>query len=805
MVLVSGEPGIGKSRLTAALSQAIQSDPHTRLRYFCSPYHQDSALYPFIVQLERAAGFARDDTVEQKLGKLRGMLAAGARADDEVELLAELLSLPSSAADFNLSPQRKREMLFEALLHQLDALSRRTPVLMVFEDAHWIDPTTRELLDLTLDRVARLRVLLVVTFRPEFQHAWSGPPQVTMLALNRLGGHDGAALVERLAGNAGLSRETVDEIVERADGVPLFVEELTKAVLESSDRTAAPAASLSPALSIPATLYASLIARLDRLGPVAKEIGQIGAVLGREFGYDLIEQVAQRPAVELRSGLDRLTAAGLLFCRGVAPHSSYLFKHALVQDAAYGTLLRTRRQELHARVAAVLEQDFTDLVERQPELLARHLTAAADTERAVDQWLKAGQHAAARLAHLEAIRHFERGLVTLAALPGGPARDGREIELQLARGLSLFTAQGYISAEAVEAYAHARELAEHRGDPRQLFMAVYGLWQSANGSGRIHASRSLSDRLLRLTASTADDGLHLQAHHSAWATCLYAGDPPAAREHCEAGQRLYDPERHRSLRQLYGGHDPGVCAGDIGALAYWLLGYPDKALATGGGALALAEGIGHAFTLEVALLHNAMLHLDRGEPELALQRLGVAEALVTEQRLGFVQEPRFLRGTALSAERAFEDAVVCLREGLAGRLGTMRFRPYGLARLAEALVRLGDHGAALAATREGLERQEQTGHRQWDAELHRVEGIALVGLNRLEEAQSALEEALRIARRQQAKAYELRAATSLGRLWGEQGRRTEARDLLAPVYGWFTEGFDTSDLKDAKALLAELV
>jgi class 3 adenylate cyclase/tetratricopeptide (TPR) repeat protein len=808
VALLSGEPGIGKSRLTAALSEAIAAEPHTRLRYFCSPHHQDSALYPFIVQLERAAGFLRDDTAEQKLGKLRELIAPGARGNDENELLAELLSLPSSAADLNLSPQRKRGMLFEALLHQLEALARTRPVLMVFEDVHWVDPTSREWLELTLDRVARMPILLVVTFRPEFQHAWGGQPHVTVLALNRLGGHDGAALVERLAGNAGLARETVDEIVERADGVPLFVEELTKAVLESGEgdnRVAGVlAASPLPNLAIPATLHASLIARLDRLGPAAKEVGQIGAVLGREFGYDLIEPVARRPTAELRLGLDRLAEAGLLFCRGVAPHSSYLFKHALVQDAAYGTLLRARRQELHARVAAVLEEQFADLVERQPELLAHHLTAAGDTELAVDQWLKAGQHAAARLAHLEAIGHFERGVATLAALPEGAARDGREIELQLARGLSLFTAKGFISAEAAQAYARAREVAEQRSDPRQQFMAVYGLWQSANGTGMILECRRLSDRLLHLTADEANDGMRLQAHHSAWATCLFAGEPAAAREHCEAGRRLYDPERHRSHRLLYGGHDPGTCAGYLGALVHWLLGYPEKALAIGSESLALAERIEHPFSLEATLLFNAMLHLDRGEPELALRRLGAAEALVADQRLAFIVEPRFLRGAALTAQGAFAEAVACLREGLAGRLGAMRDRAYGLARLAEALARQGEHRAALAAAREGLEVREKTGNRQWEAELHRLEGIALLGLNRLEEVESALEEALRIARRQQAKAYELRVATSLARLWGEQGRRAEARELLAPVYGWFTEGFDTTDLKDAKALLDQL-
>ena len=803
VVLIAGEPGIGKSRLTAALSERLEGEPHTRVRYFCSPYYQDSALYPFITQLERAAGFAREDTVEEKLGKLRELLMPGARGDGEIELLAELLSLPSTASGLNLSLQRKREMLFEGLLHQLEALARTHPVLMVFEDAHWIDPTSREMLDMTLDRLSRLPVLLIVTFRPEFQHGWSAEPHVTALALNRLGRQEGAALVERLAGNAGLARDTVDEIVARADGVPLFVEELTKAVIESDNRSVALAGSPSPALSIPATLHASLIARLDRLGPIAKEIAQIGAVLGREFGYELIERVAQRPA-ELRGGLDRLVAAELLFCRGIAPQSTYLFKHALVQDAAYGTLLRTKRQELHARVAAVLEQHFADLVERQPELLAHHLTEAGDRERAVDQWLKAGQYAVARLAHLEAIRHFDHGLVTLAALPEWAARDGREISLQLARGSSLFTAGGYSSAGAAEAYARARELAEQLGDPQQLFMAVYGLWQSANGAGRVLDCRSLSNRLQQLTAEKADDDLRLEAHHSAWATCLFAGEPVAAQEHSAVGRRLYDSERHRSHRLLYGGHDPGVCAGKVAAQAYWLLGWPDKALFLDSEALALAERVAHPFSLLDALLYAIMLRLDRGEPVLALQQLQAAEALAADQRLGFNFEPRFLRGAILTAQGAYEESSAYLREGLASRLGAMRFRLYGLARLADALVRRGEHGAALAATSEGRKAQEETGHRQWEAEIHRLEGIAHIGLNRIDEAQAALKEALRVARRQQAKSYELRTATSLARLWGEQGRRAEAHDLLAPVYGWFTEGFDTADLKDAKALLDQL-
>jgi len=811
VVLISGEPGIGKSRLTVVLSEHIGGEPHTRLRYFCSPHHQDSALHPFIEQLERAAGFARDDTADTKLAKLQALLASGTADYDDITLLSELLSLPSSATELNLSPQRKREKLFEAMLGQLEAEARQRPVLMVFEDAHWIDPTSRELLDLAVDRVRRLPVLLAITFRPEFQPPWGGRSHVTSLALNRLGERDGEALVQNLAGNAALTAEMVAEIVERTDGVPLFVEELTKAVRESAeqgDRVAAVLGTASQtALSVPATLHASLMARLDRLGPAAKEIAQIGAVLGREFAYELIEPVAQHPERELQAALDQLDEAGLLFCRGTPPQATYLFKHALVQDAAYSTLLRGRRQELHGRVAAALEAHFADLVERQPELLAHHLTAAGATERAVDQWLKAGRHAAARLAYVEAIAHLNRGLGLLHSIPESPVRNGREIELQLALGFCLFTAKGAIAAKP--AYTRALELAESSGEPQQRFEALYGAWQSTRDSvsGGIAAARSLSERLLRMAEPEGDDGLRLQAHHSGWTTRLHAGDPAKTREHADAGRLLYDPEKHASHRLVYGGHDPGVCAQLSGALAEWLLGYPDKALASIAEGLALAERIAHPFTLGLALLQSSEVYLNLREPERALRQLDAAEAVAAEQRLSLMSEPGMLRGAALLEQNAVDEAIARIREGVAKWTGLGRTKdlPYGLAFLAEGLARHGDRAAALAALREGLEIADATGEHKWDAELHRVTGTVLLAENKLDEGQAALQEAIRIAQAQHAKSLELRAVRDLTRLWGEQGRRAEARDLLAPVYGWFTEGFDTADLKEAKALLDELM
>jgi class 3 adenylate cyclase/predicted ATPase len=808
VVLISGEPGIGKSRLTAALSEQIGTEPHTRLRYFCSPHHQDSALYPFIAQLERAAEFTRDDAVEEKLGKLRALLAPGSRDDDEIALLSELLSLPSSAADLNLSPQRKREKLFEALLGQLAAEAGRRPVLMVFEDAHWIDPTSRELLDLTVDRVRHLAVLLAVTFRPEFQMPWGGRAHVMSLALNRLGEREGEALVQKLAGNTALTADIVAEIVERTDGVPLFVEELTKAVLESAaqgDRVVAVLGTTSPAaLAVPATLHASLMARLDRLGPAAKEIAQIGAVLGREFAYELIEPVAQRHERELKAALGQLGEAGLLFCRGTAPHASYLFKHALVQDAAYSTLLRGRRQELHARVAAALEEHFADLVERQPELLAHHMTAAGNTERAVDQWLKAGQLAAARSAYVEAVSHFNRGLLLLGSQPQTAERDRLEIALQLAKGVSLINARGFSSAEAAEAHARARDLCEKAGDADHLFVAIWGLWNFRRTSD-LDAAGDLSDRLLTLVEKNDDVGLRLEAHHTGWTTHFFRGEPVPAQEHCKKGRGLYDFEQHRLHAEIYG-HDPGVCARTVGAWSEWLLGHPDKALARINDALALADRLTHPFSLAMARVHASILHQFRRDSEMVLQCIGSAEALAAEKRLALPLDPRVPRGWALLVPDGIAAAVASFRAALADRQkhGTTHYGPYSLTLFAEVLTRSGDHDGALAALADADAIAEEGGERWWKAELHRLTGTVLLAQNKLDEGQASLQQAIRIARAQQAKSLELRAARDLARLWGEQGRRAEARDLLAPVYGWFTEGFDTPDLKEAKALLDEL-
>ena len=463
VVLVSGEAGIGKSRLTAALLERLAGEPYTRLRYFCSPQHTDSTLYPVSGQMERAAGFAHDDSPQSKLDKLDALLARSSTSAQDAALFAEMLSLPNDGRYplLELTPEQRRQRTLQALIAQTEVLTRLNPVLMIFEDAHWIDPTSLELFDRAVDRIASRPALLIMTFRPDFEPPWIGGPHVTALTINRLAQRNIDAMIDRVVGNKRLPANIRQEIIERTDGIPLFVEEMTKAVLEAGSEGVqhAAAAVPLPALAVPASLHASLMARLDRLGP-AKEVAQIGSVIGREFSHALLAALVRKPKAELDEALQRLIAAGLLFRRGVPPHAIYLFKHALVQDAAYGTLLREPRRELHARIAEVLESQFADIAERQPELLARHFTEAGLIEKAADLWGKAGQRSLARSALAEAAKQLPRALAQIAVLPPTSARRREEIKLQVAFLNSLMHVKGYASPETKAAAEKARLLIE---------------------------------------------------------------------------------------------------------------------------------------------------------------------------------------------------------------------------------------------------------------------------------------------------------------------------------------------------------
>ena len=647
VVLLSGEPGIGKSRLTAALLERLGNEPHTRLRYFCSPQHTDSALYPIISQMERAAGFAHEETAQTKLDKLDALLAQSSTAREDAALLAEMLSLPTDGRypRFDLTAQQRRQKTLEALTRQLEALAHPNPVLMIFEDVHWLDPTSLEVLGRTVDRLKTLGVLLIVTFRPEFEPPWIGRPYVTALTLNRLGEREIAALIDSVTGNKSLPESIRQDIIERTDGIPLFVEEMTRAVLEAGSESAAEhaaAAVPSPALAVPASLHASLMARLDRLGS-AKEVAQIGAVIGREFPHALIAAVARKAEPELRSALDRLIDAGLLFRQGVAPHATYLFKHALVQDAAYGTLLREPRRALHARIAETLGGQFTEIAENQPELLARHCTEAGLIEKAARLWGKAGQRSLERSALVEAIEQLTRALDQIATLPTSPALRREQINLQVALITPLVHVKGYAASETKAAAEQARvliEKAEVLGEPPEdpllLFSVLYGFWAADFVAFKGHALRELSAQFLALAKKKKATGPLVIAHRLLATALLHTGDIADARAHYDQAIGLYNPVEHRPLAIRFG-QDVRMTILSFRSLASWCLGYPEAALLDADYAVKDVREISQAASLMYALFRASFAHALSGNYATAKALSDEFVALADEKGASFWQ------------------------------------------------------------------------------------------------------------------------------------------------------------------------
>jgi class 3 adenylate cyclase/predicted ATPase len=811
VVLVSGEAGIGKSRITAALAERLRAELHLRLRYFCSPYHQDSALYPFIDQLGRAAGFTPDDTPASKLDKLEALLARAEPPVEDVAFLADLLSLLALERHPvpNLSPQRKKERTLEALIRQLEGLARRQPVVMVFEDAHWIDPTSRELLDLTIERVRSLPVLLVVTFRPEFQPPWTGQEQVSMLALSRLDRHDRAVLVERIAGGKALPDEIVAQIADRTDGVPLFVEELTKSVLEGGllrdegDRYVLDRA--LPPFAIPTSLHDSLMARLDRLASV-RHVAQIGAAIGREFSFALLRAVARLSEDELQSALARLVASELVFQRGIPPDAVYSFKHALVQDAAHGSLLRSTRQQLHAQIAKALETHSPELMEIQPELFAQHYAEAGLVEKSVACWGKAGRNSAALSAMAEAAAQFRKGLDQLALLPDEPERQRQELEIRSSLGAVLQAVKGFAAPETGHAYARAQALWKQLGSPSEFLHVPFGQSRYHMNRSEFDLSLRLADDLLRLSRQRTDYAGLVLGHDSSGRTLTLAGRFAASRSHLEEALALYDPISHSSLIHQAGIH-PQVGLQAYLGIVLFCLGFPNQALARSSAAIAEARRLAHPPSLATSLNYGARLHSLDGDNAALDEQADQLVALAAEQ--GFPvwhAQGEILRGWVKVKNADMTDGMSLLRRGLAAyrAIGQELYMPYFNALLAGACEIAGQAEEGLALLDDALQIVERTGERWLAAELNRHKGQLLLRQGDSEAAEELYRKALSIAEEQEAKLWELRAAASLARLRRDQGRRAEARRLLAPVYGWFTEGFDTPDLKEAKALLDEL-
>ena len=816
VVLISGEAGIGKSRLTAALSERLVTEPHTRLRYFCSPQHTDSALHPIIRQMERAAGFTYDDTAATKLDKLDTLLAQSFTPPQDTALFAELLSLPNDGRypKVDLTPQQRRHQTLEALTRQIVALAEQSPVLMIFEDVHWIDPTTLEALGRGIDRIKAVGGLLIVTYRPEFEPPWIGRPYVAALTLNRLGEGEVDAMIDRVTGNKPLPESIRQDIVERTDGIPLFVEEMTRAVLEAeSEGGAGRTASMVPssALAVPASLHASLMARLDRLGS-AKEIAQIGAAIGRELSHAVLAAVVRKSEAELGSALDRLVAAGLLFRQGVPPHASYLFKHALVQDAAYGTLLREPRRALHVCIAETLENQFAEIAESQPELLARHCTEAGLIEKAAGFWGKAGQRSLERSALVEAAEQLTRALDQIATLPGTPALRREQIKLQVALITPLIHVKGHAAPETKAAAEQARllmEQAETRGEPPEepllLFRVLYGFWVVNLVAFNGEVVRELSAQFLALAEKQKATFRLLVAHHIVGFSLMTTGEIALGRAHFDQAIALYDPIVHRPLATLFEA-DARVSALCARSLALWMLGYPEAALGDAHEALCDAREIGQAATLQHALNISVFPLIHCGNYVAANVQLDEAVALADEKGAPhWGAEGRVLQGCVFSLTGQASNAIEMIASGITAirsAEGTLRTAEY-LLYLARACADLGQFDDARRYISDAMNAVQTTKERWFEAEVNRIAGeIALKSPEpNVAKAQTYFERALAVARQQQAKSWELRAAMSMARLWRDQGKRDAARDLLAPVYGWFTEGFDTLDLKEAKALL----
>ena len=620
VVLLSGEAGIGKSRLTAALLERLSGEPHTRLRYFCSPQHTDSAFYPIIGQMERAAGLSRDDSPAVRLDKLDALLAQSSTSSQDAALFAELLSLPNDGRypALNLAPEQRRQKTLEAFTSQLEVLSRVRPVLMIYEDAHWTDPTSLEAFGRTVDQIRPLRVLLLATFRPEFVPPWIGRPHVTSITINRMA-MSAMSMPSSTAsrGSKRIPESVRRDIIERTDGIPLFVEEMTKAVLEAESEGSAKqlAASVpSPAHVVPASLHASLMARLDRLGS-AKDVAQIGAAIGREFSHALLAAVAGKPGADLGSALDRLIAAGLLFRQGVPPQATYLFKHALVQDAAYGTLLREARRGLHARIAEVLEGQFTEIANSQPELLARHCTEAGLTEKAVGLWGKAGQRSLERSALVEAVEQLTRAIALIVGLAPTPALRREEIRLQVALITPLLHVKGYAAPETKAAaeranllIEQAKALGEPLEDPLLLYSILYGVWVANYVAFNGEAMRELAAQFLVLAEKQGSVVPVVVGHRIMAVSLLCTGDIVQARVHSDQAAALHNPAEHGPVATRFG-QDNVVSILAYRSLGSWLLGYPAASLADAESAVKAAREIGQAATLMFALTHAAMTHL----------------------------------------------------------------------------------------------------------------------------------------------------------------------------------------------------
>jgi predicted ATPase len=813
----------------------VAHELHTRIEWRGSPYHQQSALYPVIDHLHRLLRWCQDTPLAETLHTLEAALAAsGVERSEAVPLLAALLSLslPASYPPLTLTPQRQRQKTLDTLLAWLHAEARRQPVLMIVEDLHWVDPSTLELLSRFIDQGAHARLCLVLTYRPEFHPPWAMAAHLTALTLSRFALAQVERLATSVAGGKALPPAVLQEVVRKTDGVPLFVEELTKTVLESgllheqADHYALPGP--LPPLAIPATLHDALMARLDRLATV-KVVAQLGATIGRTFAYDLLEAVAPLDVATLHGALAQLVEAEVVMQRGLPPQATYTFKHALIQDAAYQSLLRSTRQQYHQRMAQVLEAQFPETVETQPELVAQHYTEAGWTAQAIPYWQRAGERAIARAAHGEAISHLTQALAGLQTQADTPARTEHELTVLTTLGPVLVAIQGYIAPDVEQTYTRAYALCQQLGETPHLLPVLAGLRRFYTLVNEFQKGRELAEWLLALAHRVHNPVFLVEAHFALGNNAFFPGEVVDAHAHFEQGLVLYQalPQRPSTPQSA---QDPGVSCLSYAAFTAWLLGYPDQARRWSQEAVTLAQALAHPHTLAFALSWAGLVHIHRREVQAAHERAEVLFPLADEYGLSWLETGAFLRGWVLVARGQREAGIALMSWGEAQRQalhraglrlvqppqgeapGTRHQRevvvntPYYIALIAEAYGTGGQTAEGLAVVAEAQALVDTMGGHYYAAELYRLKGELLLAhaAEHHVEAITCFQHALTIARRQQVKSLELRAATSLARLWQQQGQRAEAYELLAPVYGWFTEGFDTADLQEAKALLDAL-
>ncbi len=810
IVLISGEPGIGKSRLAAALAEHIASEPHARLRYQCSPYHTNSALHPFIAQLERAAGFKADDAPEQKLDKLEAILAVDkSRAQAVARLFAALLSIPFGEryAPLALSSTQQRRQTLAALLDQIEGLARQQPTLLFFEDIHWADATSLELLDLTVERVRQLPVLALFTFRSEFEPPWVGLLNVSTLTLGRLDRSDVESMIARVTGGRPLPPEVTEQIVVKTDGNPLFVEELTKAVLEAGilieDADGYRLDGPLPPLAIPATLHDSLMARLDRLAAV-REIAQIGAAIGREFSYFLLRALVGRDETALKDALAQLEDAELVFRRGEPPEAIYTFKHALVQDVAYENLLKSRRQVLHRRIAETLRDRF-QTADAQPEVVAHHFTQAGLGEAAIEWWVKAGDRALDRSANYEAIAHLEKAISLAEGLPDGPAQRLLRLRLQTTYGHALLHGRGHSQPETIAAFARARELAAGIEDAAARFSAYYGMWLVSFVRADLAPMREVAAASLRDAQQSPGLPAAGRAHHVFGVTCWFQGDYTAARTHLERALAAYEHERYHHLAPRFVFDDKVVATGWLAGVL-WPLGEVDQAARRLDSALSLARQSGHLPSVAWAHAYTCRFAGICRKPELA--RPHAEELLVLAREHGLpmrLADGSFFHGWARWCA-GDGDGKAGMREGLAlwNEMDYRLFAPLTGTLLAEREAEAGRVEVGLATLDAQLAAIERTGQRWFEAEMYRGRGELLLKLLRpdLAAAESAFMRAIAIARVQQTRTFELRAALSLAKLYKATARNQAASELLVPALVGFDAGPEVPEVEEAQRLLA---